>query len=168
KKWVPLGFPGIYVQYKGRGVEWFGGELPTMFEWMDRKKDQFKRSTAVPELGKQGGSLRQEFRSLRSSDTRFYWLSSEGLRPGHAIDGRKWKNDVLGASLTGRIYEGTIHIAASNFKQLTVWLARDMIDFTKPVTVRINGTMRLNNQRVQPSLGTLLGDLSQRGDRQGL
>lgn len=166
KKWVPLGFPGIYVQYKGRGTEWFPGEFPTIFEWMDRKKDLYKRATAVPELGRQGGSLNREFLSLRNSDTRFYWLASEGLLDKQAIDGRSWRNGVLGGNLYARIHEGTIHINSANHKRITVWLARDMIDFTKPLTVRINGQVRLNNQRVQPSLRTLLEDLYQRADRQ--
>jgi dienelactone hydrolase len=168
KKWVPLGFPAIYVQYKGRGIEWLGGELPTLFDWMDRKQGEFKRATAVPELGKAGGSLNQEFQSLRSADTRFYWLSSDGLRPGQTIDGRKWDARVVGASLHGRIQENTVHVFARNFKQITVWLSRDMIDYSKPVTVRINSATRMNGQRVQPSLATLLEDFYQRGDRQRL
>jgi pimeloyl-ACP methyl ester carboxylesterase len=168
KKWVPLGFPAIYVQYKGRGVEWYGGELPFIFDWMDRKKQQFRRSAAVPDLGRTGASLNQEFQSLRTSDTRFYWVSSDGLRPGQAIDSRQWNNRALGAKVHGRINENTIYLGASNFKNLTVWLARDMIDFSKPVTVRLNSTTRWNNQKVQPSMNTLLEDFYRRGDRQRL
>src|SRR5262249_55421015 len=43
---IPRGQPIIYVEYKGRGQEWFGGELPTIFDWMNRKK----RSMANPEV----------------------------------------------------------------------------------------------------------------------
>jgi uncharacterized membrane-anchored protein len=68
----------------------------------------------------------------------------------------------------GRINENTIYLGASNFKNLTVWLARDMIDFSKPVTVRLNSTTRWNNQKVQPSMNTLLEDFYRRGDRQRL
>jgi pimeloyl-ACP methyl ester carboxylesterase len=168
KKWVPLGFPGIWVQYKGRGPEWFAGELPTIFDWMDRKKDQFKRAAPVSELGRQGGSLPCEFLSLRNSDTRFYWLSTDGLLPNQAVDGRAWKNTAQGGNLYGRIHEGTIHVNSRNHKRLTIWLARGMIDFAKPLTVRINRELRMNNQRIQPSLKVLLEDLYQRGDRQRL
>jgi hypothetical protein len=90
------------------------------------------------------------------------------LLPGQAIDGKNWRGSVLGGNLYGRIQEGTINITYRNFKKLTVWLARDMIDFSKPLTVRINGEPRLSNQRVQPSLRTLLEDLHQRSDRQRL
>ncbi len=166
KKWVPLGFPGIYVQYKGRGVEWFPGEFPNLFDWMDRKKDQFKRATAFPELGRLGGSLNREFLSLRDSDNRFYWISSEGLLPNQSVDGRSWRNGVLGGTVYARIHENTIQINSRNFKRLTVWLTKEMIDFSKPVSVRINGEPRLNNLRVQASLKTLLEDVYQRGDRQ--
>jgi acetyl esterase/lipase len=168
KKWVPLGFPGIYVQYKGRGVEWYAGELPAMLEWMDHKKDRFKRATAVPELGRLGGSLSREFLSLRNNDTRFYWLGSEGLLPNQAVDGRTWRGHVLGGTLYGRIHEGAINISMRNHKKIIVWLAREMVDFSKPLTVRVNGELRMNNQRVQPSMRTLMEDLYQRGDRQRL
>ena len=32
--WVLRGFPSLWIEYKGRGIEWFGGELPNMFDWM--------------------------------------------------------------------------------------------------------------------------------------
>ena len=43
-----------------------------------------------------------------------------------------------------------------------------MIDFSKPVTVRINNTILLQNRKVQPSYATLLEDLFTRNDRQRL
>jgi hypothetical protein len=168
KKWVPFGYPAIYVQYKGRGVEWFPGELPIMFDWMNHKKDQFKRARAVPELGKIGGTLSQEFQTMRSSDTRFYWLSTDGIRADHVIDDGQWKSRVIPATLQGYIREGSINVTVRSLKQVSVWLSRDMIDFTKPVTVRVNGVIRWNNRRVAPSLVTMLEDLYARGDRQRL
>src|SRR5207247_1309522 len=35
--WMPRGFPGLYVEYKGRGFEYFRGEMPYIFDWMSRK-----------------------------------------------------------------------------------------------------------------------------------
>jgi hypothetical protein len=168
KKWVPFGYPAIYVQYKGRGVEWFPGELPLMFDWMDHKKDQFRRARAVPHLGRSGGSLSQEYQTMRSSDTRFYWLSTDGINANHVIDDGQWKTRILPATLQGSIQEGSITVTVRNLKQVSVWLTRDMIDFTKPVTVRVNGSLRWNNRRVAPSLATMLEDLYARGDQQRL
>jgi predicted esterase len=169
KKWVPMGYPALYVQYKGRGMEWFGGELPTMFDWMNHKKDRNKRSTAFPELGKRGGSLSQEIQAMRSTDTRFYWLSTDGIREGHVVDGRTWDDRPWPATLYGRVSEGNvINVTVRNLKQVSVWLARDMIDFSKPVTVRVNDAVRLINRKVSPSMTTLLEDLYARDDRQRL
>src|SRR5207253_5941874 len=36
--WIGHAYPSLYIQYKGRGSEWFGGELPYVFDWMNRKK----------------------------------------------------------------------------------------------------------------------------------
>jgi hypothetical protein len=168
KKWVPLGYPSILVQYKGRGVEWFGGELPSMFEWMDHKRDQFKRARAYPELGRLGGSLSQEFQSMRSCDNRFYWLSIDAIHPSHVIDDGKWSVKVLAATLYGRIYQNSINITVRHCQQLSVWLRPDMIDFTKPLTVRINQSLRWNNRTIQPSVAVLLEDFYHQGDRQRL
>ena len=38
----------------------------------------------------------------------------------------------------------------------------------KPVTIRINGSPRLNNRKVAPSMKTMLEDFYARGDRQRL
>src|SRR5262249_17638097 len=128
----------------------------------------FRRARAVPDLGRVGGSLSQEFQTMRSSDTRFYWLSADGIRPGHTIDDGHWSNRVLPGTLQGSLREGSINVTVRNLKQVSVWLTRDMIDFTKPLTVRVNGGVRWNNRRVTPSLTTLLEDLYVRGDRQRL
>jgi hypothetical protein len=43
-----------------------------------------------------------------------------------------------------------------------------MIDFAKPVNVRLNLQLRWANKIVTPSLTTLLEDFHERGDRQRL
>ena len=76
---------------------------------------------------------------------------------------------MAAASLQGRIAEGNqIIVNVRGLKQLTVWLSRDMVDFTKPVTVRVNGGILWNNRRVTPSLATLMEDFYERRDRQRL
>src|SRR5262249_17873162 len=69
KNWMTHGYSVLHAQYKGRGVEWFGGELGPIFEWMTRKK----RSAPVTQLGRFGqGAFGDEFVSYRATDNRFY------------------------------------------------------------------------------------------------
>lgn len=157
-KWIAQGFPALHVEYQGRGLEWFGIELPAMFDWMNRKK----RVTGYPSVG------RLNYMTMRETDSSFYWLSADSLRPGAVNDARNWKSQVLGASLHGRIAEGNqVVVEAKNLLRLTVWLGRDSVDFTKPVSIRINGSMAVP-KTIKPSAAVLLEDLYQRGDRQHL
>src|SRR5208282_3108816 len=39
--WMPRAFNSMWVQYKGRGIEWFGAELPSAFDWMRNKHRAF-------------------------------------------------------------------------------------------------------------------------------
>jgi len=171
KEWVPRGYPAIHVQYKGRGYEWFDAELPVMFEWMEHKRGQFRRARAFPELGRSfGGPFGEEFRSMRACDNRFYWLSTDGIHERNLNDPHRWYNQRTPAKFQGRISEGNqISVNVDGIKQLSIWLARDMIDFDRPVTVRINGRMtHWSNRKVSASMSTLLEDFYRRGDRQRL
>ncbi|HEV3262949.1 MAG TPA: hypothetical protein VG013_39300 [Gemmataceae bacterium] len=156
------GYPALGVRYKGRGVEWFAGEVPQAFTWMEGKK----RARGLPP---QAPGEYAEFLTMRQTDNHFYWLSADGIADRHVNDAGDWNPRIAGASFKGRIGTGNeINVSAHGLKGLTVWLGRDMlIDFDKPVKVTVNGTQRLN-QRVQPSLATLLEDFYARGDRQRL
>src|SRR5262249_34549953 len=46
REWMAKGYPSMEVLYKGRGLDWFGAELPMVFDWMARKK----RANGFPEL----------------------------------------------------------------------------------------------------------------------
>src|SRR5262249_19190815 len=75
--WIGHSYPALYVQYKGRGREWYDAEMPYMFDWMARKK----RDAAFPELGRSGAGVGngEEFHSMRPTDNHFYWLSGEEM-----------------------------------------------------------------------------------------
>lgn len=159
ENWIPKGYPALWVQYKHRGVEWFDGEVPYIFDWMNRKK----RAQAFPLLGA------EEFQSMRPSDNHFYWLSAEQLNERHVNDARTWSNKVLPATLQARVNEGNqISVNGHGFKRVTVWLGQGMIDFEKPVSVNVNSQLFLGNRRIRPSLAELLEDFYQRGDRERL
>lgn len=163
-RWLLQGYPTLHVEYGGRGVEWFAAEPPAMFDWMDHKK----RASAFPSLGKRA------MLTMRETDNHFYWVTADFIRPANLNDHRAWKVGVSGANISGNIVEGNqVVLATQGMRRLTVWLGRDaqgrdMIDFTKPVTIRVNGGVVVNARPVKPSLQTMLEDLYQRGDRQRL
>jgi pimeloyl-ACP methyl ester carboxylesterase len=171
--WVPRGFGSLWVQYKGRGVEWFGGELPLVFDWMRNKR----RANPIRQLGSDGlgGPLGSEFYTMRQCDNHFYWLSTDEVesRRCNSIDG--WSNQVEPARMSGRIDQGTnqVYVNTRGLRQVTVWLGRtakgeNMVDFDKPVTVWVNLAAHWSNRKLTPSLEVLLKDLIERGDRQRL
>jgi pimeloyl-ACP methyl ester carboxylesterase len=165
--WIGHSYPALYVQYKGRGREWFAGEIPSLFDWMSRKK----RATAYPELGRSGAgtSFGEEFRSLRPADNHFYWLSGENLSSRHINRADKWNAKMMPAVLQAHIGEGNhIYVNAQGFKQVIVWLGPEMLDFEKPVTVYLNSRLYRSNRKITPHLGTLLEDFYLHGDRQRL
>ena len=74
-EWMPRGFPGLMVVYKGRGIEWYGSEMPVMFDWMGRKKRV--SGTATLALG---NNARQPWTTMRPTDNRFYWIGVDSIR----------------------------------------------------------------------------------------
>src|SRR5262249_18707033 len=156
-------YPVLYVEYKGRALEWFAAEWPHAFDWMARQK----RVAAFPELGRGGGTaISDEYTSMRPTDQRFYWLSADGLAERYHNEAGRWKA-ILGATLSARIAEGnTVNVMVRGFRRGTIWLGPGMVDFDKPLSLRINGAAVGGKRAVKPSLETLLEDLFQRGDRQ--
>jgi hypothetical protein len=162
--WVPGGYPLLYNQYIGRGIEWFPAETALAFDWMDRKE----RANPVAELG----TIGREFLTVRSADNRFYWLSTDSVKSLHLNEDGKYNVNVLGAQLKGSIGKNQISVIAKGVNQVSVWLGRDrrgqyMVELDKPVTVYINGQAQVN-VKVTPSIKFLMEDLYERGDRQRL
>jgi pimeloyl-ACP methyl ester carboxylesterase len=158
--WLPNGYPALHVRYKGRGVEWFAGEVPQVFAWMEGKR----RARGVAPPGKYA-----EFVTMRETDNHFYWLSADGIAERNLNDANDWDSRTSPAWLRGRVGTANeVMLSTHGLKQVTVWLGQEMlIDFDKPLVVLVDGTQRLK-RRVQPSLGTLLEDFYARGDRQRL
>jgi pimeloyl-ACP methyl ester carboxylesterase len=162
KEWVPHGYPVLYVQYRGRGLEWFGGELPSVFDWMDRKK----RANPQNLVGNYGSD---EFVTMRSGDNRFYWLSADAIDERQLNEGPRFNARVLGATLQATRGGNHVQVHAQGVRRLTVWFAGGdgATDFEKPVAVYVNATKRYE-RKVTPSREVLLEDLYARGDRQRL
>ncbi len=181
--WVILrAYPQLWIDYKGRGVEWFAGEVPNMFDWMrNQRRGNHGPDHKFPlrKLGSSGhgGQFGNEFCTLRACDNHFYWLSSDDIRFTKDLDNWKARLRMPPASLTARIdgENNKIYVETSGVGRFTIWLGRnnkgeDAIDFDKPVTVQHGLSLAKDwvNKRISPSLEVLLEDLAQRGDRQQL
>ena len=171
-EWVNK-YPMLWIQYRGRGVEWYGGEVPTMFDWMHGKK----RAFPLQQLGGPGSDqLGTCFITHRATDDSFYWLTTDDVQSRCINSETNWKANTPRATLEAHVNleNNTILLDTNGVNQVTVWLGAnsdgvDMVRFDKPVTVR--WTRRENvwkDRMVTRSLGTLLEDLARRGDRQRL
>jgi pimeloyl-ACP methyl ester carboxylesterase len=177
KDWVRNNYPSLYVEYKGRGSEWYGAEVPHMMEWMSRKK----RHHPTKELGRYhtGGGAGEEFKTMRETDNRFYWLSTDEIMPRHLNDYRNWVHRMQPATMQANVSVGNdsdakggariwtqVNLRTSGLKQVTVWLTPQMHDFARPLVLRVNNTQVGGFRTLQPNLQLLLEELLVSGDRQ--
>jgi predicted esterase len=165
RDWIALNYPAMYVEYKGRGLEWFAGEVPIAFDWMNRKV----RANPVSEAG----NARREFHTMREGDNHFYWVSTKKISH-NCIMPSHWNSNVIAASIHAQVLPGNrIYVATHGIEQVTVWFSRvSKIELTKPVTVTIaaNGSAgkAYEYKTLEPKLATLINDFCERGDRQRL
>jgi len=176
--WMRCQYPALYIEYKGRASDWFGGEVANMTEWISRKR----RYHPVKELGRyhSGGTGGEEFKTMRACDNRFYWLSTDDISSKHINSYHSWSKNAFPAHMTASISVGNqaegktgakiwtqINIRSVGINQVTLWLEPNQIDFANPVTLFWNG--RSYKQRtIEPSVQTLLEELYISGDRQRL
>jgi pimeloyl-ACP methyl ester carboxylesterase len=147
KDWNKYNFPAIYVEYKGRQAEWFGGEQTIIFDWMSRKKRVFP----LRQLGVSG----EEFTTLRPTDNQFYWLSTDAPPASGAKPGK----------LRAQVYsDNSLHVKTSGVGRVTIWFAPKMLNYAEKVTIKLNGAAI--SKQVTPNLDTLLENFYQTGDRQ--
>ena len=163
EQWMPRGYPGLLVVYKGRGLEWFGAEPPVMFDWMNRKKRV--NGTATLHLG----SSRQPWTTMRHTDNRFYWLGVDQIAERNLMD-NNLNRTFVPAEIQGDINGNRISITTRGVLRFSVWLSQDMIDWSKPVAVNLNRQTApgWKAKVIEPDLVTLLEDYRLRGDRRML
>jgi hypothetical protein len=163
-EWLQRGFPAMHSVYLGRGVEWYGAELPFMFDWMNKKK----RMTAFPELGVPGVSLEgsEAYKMMRATDNRFYWVGSDQIESSRFIDNKGSGRNA--ARIQASIKPGNeIRVYTVGLKDVTLSFGPGMIDFAKPIAIQNSGTRgdkRVSKIPVKPNLATMMEDLYERGD----
>lgn len=169
EKWMPAGYPVLGVLYKGRGSEFFGAEMPYLFDWMPRQT----RGNGIPSVGRSFGlsvSDGEEYRTFRETDNSFYWLTADSIQSNFLVEpGSNKRLPTYAASMFGKINEGNqLLIRTRGINEATVWFGKGMIDFDKPVKVQWNGGNRIvnGNKPLTANFAVLLEDLYARGDRQ--
>jgi hypothetical protein len=163
-RWMPRGFPSLLVAYKGRGVEWYSAEVPVMFDWMSRK-----RRVNITGVLKLDEKARQDWTTMRATDNRFYWLGVDKIANKHLIENAK---GGLPAAIQGDISgNNVIRVRTQGITKFSVLLTSELIDWTRGVTVVVNGSPAPGYSRpkvLEPNLEQLLEDYRERGDRRVL
>src|SRR5262249_55230626 len=149
-------------------------------EWMNKKK----RNQPARELGRfhTAGGSGEEFKTLRRTDNRFYWLGANSGRfdekpladptgfPQYPPPGTPPASISAGNASGGKA--ATIwspnDVGVKGVKQVSNWLAPNMIAFTKPVTVRVNSEAHGKSEIIAPSMPLMLEEYFQSGDKQRL
>ncbi len=165
-RWMDLGFYAILSIHKGQSLKWYQSELPMIFDWMNRK-------TRVRGLG----SLRldnkryEPWQSFRETDDRFYWVGATELSQRNQLkNGEKPNPNLIPATFNADIRNNTIIVNGVNgVRQITIWLEKDMIDWTQKVSVSVDTSL----QGMKPTLMTpdpriMLEELYRTGDRKML
>jgi pimeloyl-ACP methyl ester carboxylesterase len=142
-RYFSKGFDATYVEYRGRGHEHFSDELLRLFDWMGRKRRSFfpKEFEAV---------------TMRPWDRFFWWVELEGLPPKTIVVPEQWP-PAAGVrpfqieAKAGATNTLSVRCGADRVK---VWLAPELIDFTRPATVTVDGQRLLKVQPVPDARGS--------------
>lgn len=164
--WMPRGFPALMTMYKGRGVEWYTVEVGRMFDWMGRQTRA--RGTASLRLNE---PLFEPWQILRPTDNRFYWVGTTDVKPAHQMSGRTIRNGLSPAHIAADIQQGNkIIVKVFGVRNVVIWLERNMIDWTRPVGVILNGQVPYGFRPhvMEPDLHLMFETLYRNQDRKML
>jgi len=160
KDFIRGNYPAVYVEYKGRPADWFGAEPAIVFDWMNRKR----RAHPLKELGRQG----EEFRTQRSTDNQFYWLSTASVQPQHLNTAAGWNANSKSATMRATVFStNEIHVKTSGVGRVTLWFPPKLVNYGDKVSIRVNDAAAVK-ALVTPNLDTLMETLYQTADRQRL
>jgi pimeloyl-ACP methyl ester carboxylesterase len=153
------GFDATYVEYRGRGHEPFGEELPRIFDWMGRRRRDF--FPAVIDVV-----------TLRPWDRFFWWIEMESAPERTVVLPTDWPPptpirpfEIEAKTMPPGTIPANTLVARCGADRVRIWLSPELVDFTRPVTVTLDGR-RLWKDEFVPDKRTLLEDLRLRADRQ--
>ena len=164
EEWMDKGYPALGVIYQGRGQEWFAPEVPVMFDWMDPKK----RLHGVQVLKLDKPIPLQPWVSIRNADDRFYWIGSDKINPDCKYNKDKPLRSYMPAEIKADIRQGNqIIIDTRGAQNIVIWLDSTMINWSKPVSVSLNGHAPpgYKTKVLKPDIELMLEQLYHHGDR---
>lgn len=153
-RYLSKGFDTTYVEYRGRGHEHFADEILRIFDWMQRRKRTFFPTTI-------------DAVSMRPWDNFFWWVELSGAPPKTVVLPSQWPpgQGVRPFTLDAKTTATNGLIIHCGAERVRVWLSPELVDFTQPLNVSLDGR-KLSRDPVQPDVTVLLEDLRTRGDRQ--
>ncbi len=147
-------FDATYVEYRGRGHEHFSDDILRIFDWMGRKR----RTFFPPEF---------EAVTLRPWDRFFWWVEMENAPPRTVVLPEAWPppTGIRPLSIEAKKGASNSLTVRSGAGRTRVWLSPELVDFTEPLTVTVDGK-RIHRGPITADERVLLEDLRLRGDRQ--
>ena len=147
-------FDTTVVEYLGRGYESFHDEIHEAFSWM--ALTTHRRQASPEEFG---------CMTMRPWDNFFWWIEGRGFP--RAVQPAEWPlRNARPSQIYGRIPKKNVLIARTACDETTFWLSPDIVDFSKPIRISLNGrTLGESFGSTQPDMEVLLEDVRTRGDR---
>lgn len=147
-------FDFMVVEYLGRNGDGVRDEVPKFFDWMSQPTRVRKQMPKDFEM-----------RTMRKADNRFFWVTGNTLPREITLpqpSGTNQKPMEFDASITAGL--NLIRLGKSPTEKYTLRLMKELVDFDKPLTVRV-GTRDVFKKIVKPDVQQMLEDLRTRGDR---
>jgi poly(3-hydroxybutyrate) depolymerase len=148
------GYDATYVEYRGRGHEHFSDELVRLFDWMGRRRRNFFPAEI-------------EAVTMRPWDRFFWWVEMTGAPAKTVVLPAEWPpaNGTRPLAIEARTTPGNTVAVHCGAERVRIWLSPELVDFSRPVTVTLDGR-RLSGGAVVPDLRLMLDDLRTRADLQ--
>src|SRR5207253_3436270 len=101
---------------------------------------------------------------------RFYCLTTDAIDPRFLNSPTNWVRTTPAASMLASRHVGDLsgkkeakiftqfNIQTKGLLQVTLWLAPNMLDFTKPVRIRLNGSNVGSDRIIEPDPAVLMED----------
>jgi pimeloyl-ACP methyl ester carboxylesterase len=169
EQWMPKGFPALMTVYRGRGLEWYTTEVPTIFKWMCPNPEQPRKRVTGNAALKLGQAGVEPWYSMRAGDNRFYWVGLDDIVPKALLENNRAPGAHFEpAHVLADIQQGNrIVLNTLGVKHIVIWLDRDMIDWDKKVSIVHNNSVPKGYKpaKISPDLDVMLEALYHNGDR---
>jgi hypothetical protein len=147
-------FDTTVVEYLGRGHEPFPDEVLEAFSWME-----------LPTHRRRGSPPEFTCNTMRPWDNFFWWI--EGRNFPNSVHPASWPlRNARPTQVYGRVQKANHLLAKTAAEQTTLWLSPDIVDFSKPIKITLNGRkLGIASGSTRPDPEVLLEDVRTRGDR---